>query len=406
MKAEDAGMNTNRYFLQIFIPLVLMNLVVSAGSVKAQPQFKGYVENRLYMTLLNNDFSVSDFGKHVRWGDYNRARVELSKDVSDNSYINITVDHFVYTGYLLQLMRQPDSGGDPVTAAGEQRVSIDRAYIRLYLDNADVTIGKQRISWGQSMLWSPFDVFNRVNFLEPQEEKSGINSFRVSVPLAATASAEAVFAPEATSDESRAGVRFIWNMLGTEFAVTAVHNAVSSVRQRIVGFSFKTDAVIGLWFEGAHFNTDPLPEMTAASDDYVRWLAGFDYSYDFSGKQLYFMAEYTRDEGGVNDKSLYNYIQALATGRSLMGRDYMYGSAQLTLNDYTSVSAGILANLTDSGVMLMPSVRHSLFPNTEMTVGMYTALADSGTEFDPLPENDPFNYIGNSVVYCWFKLFF
>jgi len=400
----EAGMKKLlKYVLLLAAACIIM---LQTGGASAQLKFKGYVENRLYMTVLDNDFNPSDFNSNLRWGDYNRARVELSKDVSDNSYINLTVDHFVYSGYLLQLLRQPDTGENPVEAADEQRLSIDRAYVRLYLSKADVTIGKQRISWGQSLLWSPFDVFNRVNFLEPQEEKSGVNALRINIPLGVTASLQGIFAPETTNDESRAGVRVIWNMLGTEFTATAVHNVINTFRQKIAGMSFKTDVIIGFWLEGAFFDEVALPGQVYGSQSYFRWLAGADYSYDIRGKKLYLMTEYTHDESGEPDKENYNYLAARSSGRSLMARDYVYGSAQLSFSDYTSISAAVLANLNDGGMILMPSVRHSLYPNTEFTLGMYTAVADRGAELNPLPQNDPYNYVGNSMIYCWLRLYF
>ncbi len=382
-----------------------MTVILLSASAFSQPRFKGYIENRLYMTMLNNDFIPSNYKDNIRWGNYNRARVEMSADVSDNSYINLTVDYFNYSGYLLQLLRQPGSGDDPVTASNDERISVDRAYLKLYFSRADLTVGKQRISWGQSMLWSPFDVFNRVNFLDPQEEKPGVNAFRINVPLGVTSGFEAVFSPAATTRESRAGMRFIWNMFGTEFIGTTVHNVVGDLKQNITGFSFKTDMTLGLWFEGAYFDESPLPGNFFAENSYFKWLTGADYSFLVSGRTMYLQAEFTRDESGVTSKAEYNYLEALNRGRSLLARDYIYGSARYTYSDYTSFSSSVLCNLNDGGITFMPSVSHSIFPNSDITFGMYMALAEDGTEFNPMPVNDPFNYAGNSIIYCWFKLY-
>ncbi|MFC1476994.1 hypothetical protein ACFL6L_00850 [candidate division KSB1 bacterium] len=380
-------------------------ILLLTGTAFPQLQFKGYLENRMFITFIDNNFNPADYKESIRWGDFNRGRLEMSADVSDNSYINLTVDHYTYHGYLLQLLRQPGSGNNPVTAAEDQKIQVDRAYIKLYFDKADVTLGKQRISWGQSLLWSPFDVFKRVNFLEPQEEKPGVNALRVTVPLGVTSSFTGVFAPEATADESRAGARFIWNLSGSEFAVTGIHNVINTISQNIYGFSVKTDMVLGLWFEGAYFKEKPLPGRTGMPADYYRWLTGADYSLNLNSMKLLISAEYTHDESGEPHRERYNYFNAIMRGRTLLARDYVYGSAQLMYSDHTSFSTTVLSNINDRGIMFMPAVRHSLFPNTEMTIGMYAALAEAGDEFEPLPVNDPFNYIGNGVIYCWLRLY-
>jgi len=394
----------NVYTSVVHLVLAASGILLLAGSAAAQPQFKGYVENRLYLTFIDNDFNPADYRESLRWGDYNRARVQMSADVSARSYVNLSVDYFTYHGYLLQQLRQAGSGGNPVQAAAEQRVNVDRLYFKLYFSRADVTIGRQRIAWGQSLLWSPFDVFNRVNFLEPQEEKAGVNAFRVSIPTGVTSSIEAVFSPESTCDESRTGIRFLWNMYDAECTGTAIHNVINTFTQNIYGFSFKTDIVLGVWFEGAYFDENPLSGAVFSPRGYFRWLAGADYSFN-PGRKMYLMAEFSHDESGETDSKNYNYLSAVNRGRSLLARDYLYGMVQITQSDLTSFNLGMLANLNDGSVILMPGLSHSLFPNTALTLGMYLAVAGEGTEFNPSSKNDPFNYGGNSIVYCWFKLF-
>jgi hypothetical protein len=254
------------------------------------------------------------------------------------------------------------------------------------------------------MLWSPFDVFNRVSIFEPQEEKSGVTAIRVTVPTGITGSIEGVFSPETTAEESRAGLRILWNRFGSEFTVNTIHNVVNTYAQNITGAGIKTDLIIGLWAEGAHFSEKPLPGNTGINSDYFRFNAGIDYSFDF-GKRLFVSMEYMHDESGESDKSKYDYISALTKGRSLLGSDYIYGMGQLTLSEFTTLSAGVMANMNDGGVLLMPGLSHSLFPNTELRLGVYVAAAKEGTEFNPSAVMDPLNYAGNTVLYCWFKLF-
>ncbi len=400
MTNEKAGILSRRTAAAVLIVQCLPLIFAGALRAAVTPEFQGYIENRFFTTFMNSDFRPSRFKDNIRWGDYNRARVEMAADVSEKSYINLTVDHFIYKGYLLRFLRNPDTGADPVEADEDQRISIDRAYIRLYFSRADVTIGQQRISWGQSLLWSPFDVFNRINVFEPQEEKSGISAFRVQVPLGMTSAFDIVLAPESTLDESRAGARLIWNMLGSEFTVSGIHNVVNSFSQNIAGIGLKTDLLFGLWFEGSFFDEQALPGKVYPEQEYRRWLFGLDYSHIIFDKRLYVMAEFSHDDSGEKHKPNYDYLMAQIRGRSFMAEDYLYASAQLTQSEFTGLHLAFIRNVNDGGMYVIPGITHSLFPNTELRVGAYLPVAARGTEFNP-----GFSYAGNSIIYCWFKLF-
>jgi len=388
--------------LWIVSGMLLLLLEVSAS---AQPQLRGYLENRLFLTFLNNDFAPSHLKNILKFGNYNRARVILSHTVSDNSSLTVAVDYFTYHGYLLQQLRQPGTGTDPTVTSVDQRVVIDRAYIRLYFSLADVTIGKQRISWGRSLLWSPFDAFNRVNFFEPQEEKFGVNAFRVMVPLGSTSNIEGVFQPDAQADKSSAGLRLLWNWYGMEFTTTVLHFVNPLFRQNIYGLDWKGDVGVGIWFEGAYFNEKPFGSDELFPINYFRWLIGMDYSFDVNNG-LFLMAEYTHDESGEPDKDRYNYNFLLTGRRFLLARDYLYGSVQLQRSDLTTWATVFFVNLNDKSLIIMPRITYLIFPDSQLTLGTICNLAERGTEFNPLPANDPFNYLGNSVLYAWLKVFF
>jgi|GEM_PF-857014 len=371
----------------------------------AQPQFRGYLENRLFVTFLNNDFAASHLKNSMRFGDYNRARVIMSSAVSENSSLTLAVDHFTYHGYIIQQLRQTGTGGDSTATSIDQRIAVDRAYIRLYFSRVDVTIGKQRISWGRSMLWSPFDVFNRVNFFEPQEEKFGINAFRITIPTGTISMIDVVFAPEDRLDKSSAGIRALWNWHGVEFAVTAIHFVHPLFRQNIYGFEWKGDKEVGIWFEGAYFNEKPFDSVILLPANYFRWLIGLDYSFDV-GNGLFIMAEYTHDESGEPDKTRYNYSHLFTGRRLLLARDYIYSSIQFRYSDLTSFSTTILSNMNDRSVFFMPGISYLIFPDSELRLGMFLAVTERGTEFNPLPAKDPLNRLGNSVLYAWLKVYF
>jgi hypothetical protein len=44
--------------------------------------------------------------------------------------------------------------------------NFDRANVKWTLDKFELTVGRQRINWGQNLIWNPNDIFNAYNFLD------------------------------------------------------------------------------------------------------------------------------------------------------------------------------------------------------------------------------------------------
>jgi hypothetical protein len=67
-------------------------------------------------------------------------------------------------------------GTQPATLAG---AAVDRLYLRLNLGDTQATIGRQRISWGNGTAFSPADVFNPPNPLDPAGPRRGADGVLV-----------------------------------------------------------------------------------------------------------------------------------------------------------------------------------------------------------------------------------
>jgi len=45
-------------------------------------------------------------------------------------------------------------------------INFDRANVKWTLDKFELTVGRQRINWGQNLIWNPNDIFNAYNFFD------------------------------------------------------------------------------------------------------------------------------------------------------------------------------------------------------------------------------------------------
>lgn len=58
--------------------------------------------------------------------------------------------------------------------------SIDRLWVDYTLGDFEVTLGRQRINWGQSYVWNPNDIFNTYSFFDfDYEERPGSDAIRL-----------------------------------------------------------------------------------------------------------------------------------------------------------------------------------------------------------------------------------
>ena len=75
------------------------------------------------------------------------------------------------------------------------RQSLFRAHVSLYLDNLQITAGRQRIAWGTGFVWNPTDILNPVNPTTiERDEEGGVDAVYAVVPLGALSQIEAVWA--------------------------------------------------------------------------------------------------------------------------------------------------------------------------------------------------------------------
>lgn len=92
--------------------------------------------------------------------------------------------------------------------------TIDRMWIDFSKGNLQIRAGRQRINWGQNMMWNPNDIFNAFSFFDfDYVEKPGSDAVRIQYYTGASSLAEAAIKVDHNNDITAAGLfRFSkWN---------------------------------------------------------------------------------------------------------------------------------------------------------------------------------------------------
>ncbi len=144
-------------------------------------KFNGAVEFR-------NRFFYGDFIKNIP--EYKTMIVR------DNGYLDLSFDWTEGTSYLLN-------------------TTIDRVYFDYMSGNFQARLGRQRINWGQNLVWNPNDVFNAYSYFDfDYEERPGTDALKLQYYTGFTSYGELVYQiGDSVQDMSFAGLYKLnqWN---------------------------------------------------------------------------------------------------------------------------------------------------------------------------------------------------
>lgn len=124
-----------------------------------------YTHNRLnfkWENKKNNFKAVLELRNRLIIGETVRANPEYPKMINtDNGYLNLSDNIVTGKSYVFNSR-------------------IDRGYIDYTNDKIQLTLGRQRINWGQCNTWNPNDIFNAYSFFEfDYVERPGCDAFRL-----------------------------------------------------------------------------------------------------------------------------------------------------------------------------------------------------------------------------------
>ena len=98
--------------------------------------------------------------------------------------------------------------------------NIDRASAEYINGKWDIILGRQRINWGISTVWTPNDIFNTFNYFDfDYEERPGSDAARVQYNLNPSSSLDFAVSPGRTARENIAAMMYHFNKWDYDFQV-------------------------------------------------------------------------------------------------------------------------------------------------------------------------------------------
>lgn len=242
--------------------------------------FKGYLsENITFAAELRNRLFTGDL---VRLGKYYSGLIGMDQGLIDMSWNVIEKQSFLFN------------------------TTIDRLWLDLHYNKFQVTVGRQRINWGQTFVWNPNDIFNAYSFFDfDYVERPGSDAVRLQYFPSSASAAELAIKVDNENEVTAAGL-YRFNKWGYDF-------------QFLAGFVNGVDVVIGTGWSGAIGSISFRGEGS--------W---FDHYEDFPGS-----------EGTVLITTGFDKV---FKNNSMAQVQFMYCNNPLVLTDFNSFYSGNLSS--------------------------------------------------------------
>jgi hypothetical protein len=234
--------------------------------------------------------------------------------------------------------------------------TIDRASAEYVNGKWDVTLGRQRINWGISTVWTPNDIFNTFNFFDfDYEERPGADAARVQYNLTPSSSLDAAFSPGKTTAQNVGALMYHFNKWGYDF------QAFSGVyRQNFTAGAGWAGNIKDAGFKGEV--TYFAPGHGGADSASVAATISFDYAFK---NGIYVMVSGLYNKLGKD--SLINIAQlttATLSAKNIFPFKYtLFSEITYSFSPIFKASLGGMFSLSGNSLIILPTVTYSISDN-------------------------------------------
>lgn len=253
--------------------------------------------------------------------------------------------------------------------------NIDRLNFSYTLDKLEIQIGRQRINWGISNVWTPNDIFNSFSFINfDYTEKPGSDAARVQYYFDYATSLEIVSKLD-HNDNLTLASKFQFNQWNYDF--------------QILGGLTEEDYIFGAGWSGSIVDAGFTGELTyfKNKDNSIEakniFVTSLGSNYMFSNN-VFLSFEFLYNSNGKVGKlnSTSNIFNLDYSAKQLSPSRYsLFGSVQYPITPLLSASISSMINPTDGSLFLSPTTEFSLNEDVYLLVTSQFFLGDDLTEW-------------------------
>lgn len=251
--------------------------------------------------------------------------------------------------------------------------------------SAEITAGRQTISWATSLIFTPADPFAPFDPADPfREFRAGVDALRLQGFSGAFTELEFVFRPADTRDGTTitalgriTTATGPWEISGWAGVLHDGGAASAAATLTAAGTAFRGEAELR-W-----------------PDDVLRFSIGADRSFPLAGRDLYVVLEYQRDGYGATDPD--DYLDVLLSDPYSRGEMQVIGRNETAIQTSWQASPLVTTdfltiwNMNDGSLLLSPAASYSVSNEVYVRGGFFFGIGANERLIDApiVPEEPP-----------------
>lgn len=268
-------------------------------------------------------------------------------------------------------------------------IQTDRLSLNYSKGNSEISVGRQRIAWGTSLVWNIIDIFNPKSVLDfDYEEKPGADSLRLQHYIGALSKVELSVRPGSGYKNSTAAGLYSTNLSGYDlFLILGARN-----NRWITGGAWAGSILDG-GFRG-EFLISQSPDRDASKDIYPKHVSGntlftsgkTSVSFVLSGDYTFENSFYIHSECLYNSNGKRNNAGILLkeagdAGMLSPARWSLYQEFAFDISPLTRGTVYSIFNPDDHSHIIVPMLSRSLAANVDLLLIGFYPSGKPGTEF-------------------------
>lgn len=252
--------------------------------------------------------------------------------------------------------------------------AIDRMWVNWSNEKWDLRLGRQRVNWGQNLVWNPNDLFNVLNFADfDYEERPGMDGIRVQRYLSGSSAIEAVWQFNREPAERSAALRYRFNFKSYDI--------------QLLGGRYRQNWSLGTGWAGNLKGSGLKGELTAfiPDNDSIKeqFLASVSWDYSFR-KGTYVHTSFLYNSRGLGDVARLSQLSGSSGGQldvqTLMPNSWsVFGQVSHSFHPLLSTSMAAIWAVDLGGIFIMPQIGYSLRQDLDLSlVGQGILINDHG----------------------------
>ena len=252
---------------------------------------------------------------------------------------------------------------------------LDRFFIKQIFDFGELSVGRQRVSWGVGRIWQPTDLFNPLNPANFSKiEKDGADVVSAKVYIGNFTDLEIVYNPTMSIYHDNYGARFRTNYKEYDLSL-------------MTGY-FDGTYVVGGDFAGNLSDAGFRGEFVYSAvnenveQDFLKFILGLDYQFS---ENIYGLIEYQHNGQGTNYRNQYDFVSLLKGDILNVGTNYIALNANYRLNDLTNIGFGNISNINDSSGFFNISGIYQISQSWQFNLTAMLTYGSKGSEYRLYP---------------------